>query len=41
MNYNNAIEISPNLPYLYFNRGSSFEHMGDYNNAIKNYDKVI
>ena len=39
--YNRAIELNPNEPFNWNNRGNSFKNLKRYEEAIKDYNKAI
>lgn len=39
--YSKTIEIDPRNAYAYYNRGISYDKMGDYNLAIKDFARAI
>ena len=39
--YNKVLDLTPNFPFAWFNRGNTFYTQKDYKNAIKNYTEAI
>jgi tetratricopeptide (TPR) repeat protein len=39
--HNRAVQINPNLPQIYINRGNVFYHIHEYEDAITEFDKAI
>ncbi len=37
----NVIDLKPDIPFAYNNRGSAFYNKADYNKAIDNYNKAV